>query len=118
MFSDLNGENCENEQYLTCVKHLKASVVCDVILQTMGCLAEISDFISFSDQEVRINNLSLFRGCLWSKLLCVPIFQAKEFEFLQNSARTEFLKTVNTVNTLLFLYVVKKGSFYLITVCS
>lgn len=83
----------------------------------MGCLAEISDFISFSDQEVRINNLSLFRGCLWSKLLCVPIFQAKEFEFLQNSARTEFLKTVNTVNTL-FLYVVKKGSFYLITVCS
>lgn len=49
---------------------------------------------------------------------CVPTFQAEEFEFLQNSARTEFLKTVNIVNTLLFLYVAKKGSFYLITVCS
>lgn len=45
-------------------------------------------------------------------------FRLEEFEFLQNSARTEFLKTVNIVNTLLFLYVVKKGSFYLITVCS
>lgn len=48
LFSHLSGENCENEQYLTCVKHLKASVVCKVVPQTMGCLAETSGFISFS----------------------------------------------------------------------
>lgn len=47
LFSDLNGENCENEQYLTWVKH-KASVVCHVIPQTMGYLAKMSGFISFS----------------------------------------------------------------------
>lgn len=44
---------------------------------------------------------------------CVTFFQPEEYEFLQNNARSpEFLKTVNMVNTLLFLYVVKKGSLF------
>lgn len=47
VFYYLNWENCENEQYLTCVKHLKTSVVCDTIPQIMGCLGEMGGLISF-----------------------------------------------------------------------
>lgn len=46
-FYDLNQENCENEQCLTCVKLLKKSVVCDIIPQIMGCLSGMGNFISF-----------------------------------------------------------------------
>lgn len=79
----------------------------------MGCLAEMSGFISFSGPLVFIPVKLELVTCLCSEAVygqncCVPIFQAEEFEFLQNSARTEFLQSVNTVNTLLFLYVVKK----------
>lgn len=44
-FYDLNQEICENEQYLTCVKHLKTSF--DIIPQIMGCLGEMGGFLSF-----------------------------------------------------------------------
>lgn len=63
----------------------------------MGCLTETSGFISFSGPLSLYTSKLELVTCLCSEAVygqnyCVPIFQAEEFEFLQNSARTEFLK--------------------------
>lgn len=89
----------------------KISIVCDTVPNSgmFGWSGWVDFFLRHSG--LYISKLELAIWLYWEALYgwssCVTIFQPEEYEFLQNNARSpDFSKSVNTF---LFLYVVKKG---------